>query len=182
MAIRDLSTLGLGELLGALLTSVVEAQQAATASTIEFIEQIGLTEDGFRTVSIKYRKLDENQQPADFVLEVPLLAMVPIPTLQVRQAKMSFRYDVTEATTVTPPATGAEPPPRIIDVPQLRPVVLKGVVNRSPVASSASSTSRETAGIDIEVTVESEALPAGLERILELTELTVSEPVPKEDG
>lgn len=188
MAIRDLSTLGLGELLGSLMSAVIQGQQAATASSLQFVEQVGFRagdegEDAverFRTVTLRYTKLDENQQPAEFVLEIPLLAMVAIPTLTVKQAKLSFKYDITEAATETPtePEEAAELPPRLSTLPEfaVRPVLLRGVVTRA-----VTSNTRETAGVDIEVTVESEPLPIGLERIIDLTELTVAEPAEEEE-
>lgn len=189
MAIRDLSTLGLGELLGSLMSAVIEGQQAATASSLQFVEQVGFRpgdegEDAverFRTVTLRYTKLDENQQPAEFVLEIPLLAMVAIPTLTVKQAKLSFKYDITEASAVTPtePEEAAEvPPTRLSTLPEftVQPVLLRGVVTRS-----VTSNTRETAGVDIEVTVESQPLPIGLERIVDLTELTVAEPAEEEE-
>ncbi|MFF0066649.1 DUF2589 domain-containing protein [Streptomyces sp. NPDC005279] len=182
MPIRDVSTLGLDELLGALLSAVIGGQREATAGTLALVEQIGLLRDAegherFRTVTIRYTKLDENQQPAEFALEVPLLAMVAIPTLTVREAKISFTYDVTQ-TAVERPAEqirGARAAvPRALTGAELRPVVLKGFVPRARTVSS--SETRETAGINIEVTVESVPLPVGLERLLDLTELTVSRP------
>jgi hypothetical protein len=95
MAVRDLKAVALGDLLGSLLSAIVEGQTAATASSLAFVREFGLEPDGdepdrFRTVPIRYTKLNENQQPAEFVLDVPLLAMVHIPTLTVKQAKIAF--------------------------------------------------------------------------------------------
>lgn len=178
MAIRDIHAVGLGDLLGSLMSAVVEGQRQATGSALEFVEQIGLTgegegSEGFRTVAIRYTKLDENQEPAEFVLEVPLLAMVNIPTLTVKQAKIAFRYDVlTTETTSAPdiPTTGP------LGMPTIRPVGLVGYVPTRPVTGQT----RATTGVDVEVTMQSEPLPVGLERILELTELAVSRQVTEE--
>ena len=184
MPIRDVSALGLGELLGSLLSAVVEGQTAATASSLDFVERVGLSEDpanpGFRTVPIRYTKLDENQQPAEFVLEVPMLALVNIPTLTVKEAKIAFAYDVVTVTTESEepapePAPATEPTLSWAGMVQpVRPVSLVGYVPRR---SSRSSNSTETTGIDVEVTVQSQSLPLGLERLLELTELAQSRPV-----
>jgi hypothetical protein len=188
MPIRDVSALGLGELLGSLMNAVVEGQTAATASSLDFVERLGLSQDpespGFRTVPIRYTKLDENQQPAEFVLDLPLLALVNIPTLAVKEAKISFSYDVV---TVTREDEGdpADPTPSLAPgalpwagtVQPVRPVSLVGYVPRR---GSTSRNSTETTGIDVEVTIETQALPLGLERILELTELATSHPVTEE--
>jgi hypothetical protein len=179
MPVRDLSTLQLGQLLGALLSAVIEGQREATASSLAFVEDVGLAHDDeghehFRTVTIRYTKLDENQQPAEFTLEVPLLAMVAIPTLVVRTAKISFSYDVTE-TSQAPPDDESSPRVGALGGIVARPVILKGTVR-----PRVTQDTRETAGVNVEVTVESEPLPLGLGRLLELTEFTVSRPAKDE--
>lgn len=185
MPVRDLSALGLGELLGAVLTAVVDAQRDATASSLAFVKDVGLLSepDGserFRTVTLKYTKLDENREPASFTLEVPLLAMVAIPTLAVRSATVSFTYDVTESSVVEP--AGADEralmPSRLGGL-GVQPVVLKGFVQRP---TTTRTTTNEVSGLRIEVTVESEPLPDGLIRILELTDRTSSVPAPPADA
>jgi hypothetical protein len=182
LPIRDLATLGFGELLGALLSAVVEGQRQATASSLAFVEEVGFTRDEegkeqFRTVAIRYTKLDENQNPASFALEVPLLAMVAIPTLAVRRAKVAFTYDVTETSVETPEDDGRSRRATLGGViPQ--PVVLKGFVPRR---RTTRTDTRESAGLNVEVTVETEPLPEGLARLLTLTELTVSQPVESEE-
>jgi hypothetical protein len=180
--IRDLSTLGLGQLLGALLSAIVEGQREATGSSLAFVEQVGLVQgtdndERFRTVTIRYTKLDENQNPAEFTLEVPLLAMVAIPTLSVQNAKISFTYNVTETSIEQPAEEGvAQPRARMLGGQMERPVLLKGFVQpRRPAGDP-----RESAGVNVEVTLESVPLPIGLERLLELTEFTVSKSAEEE--
>lgn len=172
MPIRDLSTLEFGQLLGSLLSAIVTGQNDATAASLAQLEQIGLVHDNgderFRTVTFRYTKLDENQNPAEFTLEIPLLAMVAIPTLVVRNAKVSFSYDVTDSV-VTEPDTRAATP-RLLGDLVAKPVRLRGVVH----PQRGTQRTQETAGIDVEVVVESAPLPLGLERLVELTELTVS--------
>jgi hypothetical protein len=180
--IRDLSTLGLGQLLGALLSAIVEGQREATGSSLAFVEQVGLVQDAdsderFRTVTIRYTKLDENQNPAEFTLEVPLLAMVAIPTLVVKNAKISFTYSVTETSIEEPSEESLKQPrARALGGELGRPVLLKGFVQQRRPAGDP----RETAGVDVEVSLESVPLPIGLERLLELTEFTVSRPAKEE--
>lgn len=60
----------------------------------------------------------------------------------------------------------------------LRPVSLVGYVPRRT-TSTRDSTART--GIDVEVTVETQPLPLGLERLLELTELAQSHQVVPEE-
>ena len=191
MPVTDVSALGLGELLGSLLTAIVDGQTAATGSSLDFVEQIGLSGDpahpGFKTVAIRYTKLDENQEPAEFELEIPVLALVNIPTLTVKQAKISFTYDVVTTTHETDDGPGGPGVPvesvrplagALETVRPLRPVSLVGYVPRRT-TSTRDSTART--GIDVEVTVETQPLPLGLERLLELTELAQSHQVVPEE-
>lgn len=177
MPVTDVSALGLGELIGSLLSALVEGQTAATASSLDFVEQIGLSEDpahpGFKTVTIRYTKLDENQEPAEFELELPMLALVNIPALTVKQAKISFSYDVVTTTHESPSEETPDESvrPLVGVVAPVRPVSLVGYVPRR---TSTTRDSSEKTGIDVEVTVESQSLPLGLERLLELTELAQS--------
>lgn len=183
MAVHDLKAVGLGDLLGSLLSAVVEGQHAATASSLAFVREYCLDQDGeaadrFKTVRIQYTKLDENQEPAEFVLDVPLLAMVHIPTLTVKQAKIAFKYDVLTTTQTT--EDGETAPATLPRLVPISPVTLVGYVRSS--TRSSSSQTRETTGVDVEVTVESQPLPLGLERILDLTELAVSRQVTTEES
>jgi len=93
----------------------------------------------------------------------------------VRTAKISFSYDVTE-TSQAPSDDQSSPRVRALDGIMARPVILKGIVQRPSVTQNT----RETAGVNVEVTVESEPLPLGLGRLLELTEFTVSRPAKDE--
>ena len=180
MPVTDISALGLGELIGSLLTAIVEGQAAATGSALDFVEQIGLSGDpahpGFKTVTIRYSKLDENQEPAEFELELPVLALVNVPTLTVKEAKLAFSYDVVTTTRETTGTGGDEESvrPLVGIVQPVRPVSLIGYVPRR---TTSTRDSNERTGLNVEVTVESQDLPLGLERLLELTELAQSRPV-----
>src|SRR5215210_2435139 len=101
MPIRRLKALELADLLGSLLGSVILAQADAARATVAFVEEVefetSLAGERLRTVSVRYRKKDEAGDPADFEVEVPLLAMVNVPSLVVKQAKLTFAYDVVTA-------------------------------------------------------------------------------------
>jgi hypothetical protein len=84
MTVAAVEALELSQLLGSLLASVVEAQAASARATVDFVESVGFEPgtDGerMRTVRLRYRKKDENGIPADFEVEVPLLALVNVPS------------------------------------------------------------------------------------------------------
>lgn len=221
VAIQDVHKLGLGDLLGSLLAAVIDAHQHSIQSSLDFVKQVGfITEDGqerLRTVTIRHTKLDENQQPAEFTLEMPLLAMVNIPTLGVKTANVSFSYDILETVplpapqpTPTPaplpspapapsptpsPAPKPEPLPSPFPTPEplpteirltstidrplladlaITPVELRGIIRRTP-SNLPANAAGPPRSLDVNVTLEREPTPLGIERLLDLAELAMTE-------
>ena len=180
MPIRRAEALELAEVLGSLLGSVVSAQAQSARATVAFIEDVGFetaeTGDRLRTVTIRYRKKDETGTPADFEVEVPLLALVNVPALVVKQAKLTFSYDVVTAARTEPPETDAGPLAGTLPVARLT-----GFVRRAPGAETG-ATERQTTAIDLDVTLEQQTLPAGVERLFDLAELGITEAAVPTDG
>lgn len=179
MSVASVEALELGELLGSLLASVVEAQAASARATVDFVESVGFEEheDGerLRTVRLRYRKKDENDVPAEFEVEVPLLALVNVPSLAVKNARLSFSYDVLTAVSETA-ATRALPL-----ATRLVPAKLTGLIRPAKTAPETGST-RRTTSIDLEVTLEQQEMPIGVERLFDLAELGISERKTAESG
>src|SRR6266540_3521103 len=128
MTVAAVEALELSQLLGSLLASVVEAQAASARATVDFVESVGFEPgtDGerMRTVRLRYRKKDENSIPADFEVEVPLLALVNVPSLAVKQARLTFSYQVVRnrgGSTARPRRAAARDPARTGDAHRLPP-------------------------------------------------------------
>lgn len=172
MPLRRVEALELAELLGSLLGSVVSAQAQAAQATVAFVEDVGFEAQAggpsqLRTVTLRFRKKDETGEPADFEVEVPLLAMVNVPALAVKQAKLAFSYDV--VTAQRGDGDGAGPLG-----PKLQLATLTGFVRRRP-APGSEPPERRTTAIDLDVTLEQQAIPVGVERLFDLAELGITE-------
>lgn len=187
MAVKRLEALELGELLGSLMGSVVDAQARSARTTVEFIDTVGFEKsDGetrMRTVRMRYRKRDENGEPQDFEIEVPLLALVNVPSLAVSEAKLAFSYDVVTAHTGSTsddqegdgPSSGSVLKQRF---KALRPAKLRGFVRRTPTKTTNNSSNhaeRSTTSIDLDVTLAQQEVPIGVERLFDLAELGITE-------
>jgi len=173
MTVAAVEALELSQLLGSLLASVVEAQAASARATVDFVESVGFEPgtDGerMRTVRLRYRKKDENSIPADFEVEVPLLALVNVPSLAVKQARLTFSYQVVRATAVE-----AQPAPAALPLAtRLAPATLTGFLRPPP--SPTPAPSRSTTSVDLDVTLEQQELPIGVERLFDLAELGMLE-------
>lgn len=174
MTIRRLEALELSDFLGSLLGSVVDAQARSARATVAFIDEVGFetTPDGdrMRTVTIRYSKKDENDEPTEFEATVPLLSLVNIPSLAVREAKLSFSYDVVVS------ASGSEsasPGTGIGSVAVSKLALIKGYARRT--SPGADTSSKRTSSIDLDVTLEQLEVPIGVERLFDLAELGITE-------
>jgi hypothetical protein len=176
MSVSSVEALELGQILGALLASIVDAQAHSARATVEFVEDIGfettVTGEKLRVVTMRYKKKDENGQAAEFEVDVPLLAMVNVPSLAVKTAQLTFSYDVVTAVTTEPPPAqpNAPPPLGVVRVPI---AAITGFVRRPPATSK--ETERRTTAIDLSVTLEQQEMPVGIERLFDLAELGLIE-------
>lgn len=187
--IRDLRSLRLFEILGAPMIAIVQAEAQAAQATAEYIESIGFETtkgaDGkeverLRTAKFRYSKLDANDEPAEFEIEVPLLAMVPIPGVQVKSAKVSLSVRVTDAAEEDSASGGARPPASggTTGRPDfLRPKLLQLRGGIAPRQSGGGQQASRPGSYELDVEIEIERTPIapGLEKILNMLEQGAAE-------
>ena len=97
VATNALQSLPFGTLIGSPLTACIDAQAKAAQSSWEFIRDVGLTdsEDGGKKaiyVSFEYRKDGRSA-----TLCLPLLTIVPIPYLAIREIDIAFKARISAA-------------------------------------------------------------------------------------
>jgi hypothetical protein len=176
MVIRQIAAVELGDFLGSLLQSIIDAQQQSSRASIEFIEAVGLetvqeggsTVTKLRTVKLRFRKRNENGDMSEFEAEVPLLALVNAPSLAVSEATMKFSYEVVATQQVRPEA---DRPAWTTHSPALQ---IKGLIRSRPAAQESSET-RSSFGVDVQVVVKQQGTPIGVERLFDLAELGIAE-------
>ena len=180
-----------GEILGGLMGAVIDAQAQAARATIDFIEDVGTIEGSIdadvihelRNISFNYMKKDENGETAKYTLELPLLSLVEISAINIKTAKFSFYYDVTDiedreieekATNVSPTSSGdgveLKAARKWLEVK--KPVNVVGRVNKE---TNTTSHIEKNAGIKVDVEFEKSSLPVGLDRVLDMLELSATE-------
>lgn len=88
------------QLIGAPLTAACDAQLQLARSTAGFIQQVGVDEHGkVRTAAFLYQQGAAEAEKQDMRVEVPLLAMVPIPNLQIDEVGLTFDMEVRQSET-----------------------------------------------------------------------------------
>jgi hypothetical protein len=99
----DRSARSLYELIGAPLMALVDAESQAAKATANFIKEMGFTvtraetedtdpEDfgDLKMVTFRSQKRGADGKPQSFKVEVPLLSLLPIPALQIKDAELEF--------------------------------------------------------------------------------------------
>jgi Protein of unknown function (DUF2589) len=187
-------SLKLGELLGSTLVAVIEADALAAKATLEYIETVGFSSppEGdeettgattaagrLRMAQFQYSKRDETNQVADFVAEVPILSLVPIPALQVQNATFSFALKIDDITKTSDDVAPGGTDPQLRPTPKLLPFIRPAetqIVAR-PAAASGQKTQevKSTHHIEVQVTMAQADVTVGMERIFNLLDQAIQD-------
>lgn len=103
MAIGDqFSGLDMKNLIGAPLGAAADASVQLAHSTADFINTVGFDKNGkTRTAVFKFNQIEKNEDGSlenqEMSVDVPLLAIVPIPNLQVDEANILFDMEVKQS-------------------------------------------------------------------------------------
>lgn len=176
MAIGDqFSGLDMGNLIGGPLRAAADASMQLADSTASFINKVGFDEKGnTRKASFQFEKKSYNEDGTtnqdEMKIDVPMLAIVPIPNLQVDEVNILFDMEVKEseksekATDLSAAASGS---------------INLGIakVNISGSVSSHSSNTRSTdnsAKYHVDVRATNHGTPEGLARVLDMMAASVS--------
>jgi len=94
--------LKMDQLIGGPLSAAADASLALANSTATFIKKIGFTPNGdLQTAAFKYQKRSVNEDGTsnldEMMVDIPLLAIVPIPNLQIDEVNILFDMEVKES-------------------------------------------------------------------------------------
>lgn len=176
MAIGDqFSGLDMQNLIGGPLRAAADASMQLADSTANFINKVGFDENGnTRKASFQFEKKSFNEDGTtnedEMKIDVPMLAIVPIPNLQVDEVNILFDMEVKEseksesATDLSASASGS---------------INFGIakVNISGSVSSHSSNTRSSdnsAKYHVDVRATNHGTPEGLARVLDMMAASVS--------
>ena len=187
-------SLDLHELIGATLISIVRADTEAAKATLDFIKTVGFIpseaeeetaevdqttiEAGqLRMAEFRYQKLDENNETSQFVASVPILSLVPIPGLQIKEAKLAFSAKISdiipESRQSRAKTTEAAAETSKLLLRRIKPVSHR--ILAQPVAASGTK-NQEVKGafhLDLEVSLQQADTPLGVEKILVLMDQAI---------
>jgi hypothetical protein len=188
--VKDIRSLPLGEIIGAPLAAVVQAQTQAARATVEFIEKVGFIADEkraseldigkLRMAEFRYQKANENGVAADFTARVPVLSLVPIPGIQVKSARISFVAKINDA--VSEKSDNAQQQRRAkggeTTASWLRPNLTSLRGSLAPAAQTNPKSGQAVRGsgeLKVEIELEQMPLAPGLEKLLNLMEQAIGD-------
>ncbi|MCD7969066.1 MAG: DUF2589 domain-containing protein [Alistipes sp.] len=96
----------LEQLIAAPLVATLKADTMMTASYVEFLREVAFESDGsgnlgkLRTFSFKYEQNDRDGKGFKSV-QVPVISLIPIPLLQIKEAKFDFDIRILDSVTET---------------------------------------------------------------------------------
>jgi hypothetical protein len=183
--VRSLRAVELYELLSAPLTAMIQADALAARATLDFIQAAGfiapeagekpagegLPAGRLRMAEFRYKKLDENNQLAEFVAAVPVLSLVPIPSLQIKQAKVKLAAKITDVVEQKPPP-GAAPAER---VPLLAARPLRVMARPAAASGARGQEVRASYDLEIEISLAQADVALGMEKILALMDRAIQD-------
>lgn len=188
-SIYGIRSLQLFELLSAPLVAMVQADAQAARATLEFIQAVGLvepkegTEAGegdtqagrLRMAQIRYQKLDENNQVTEFVASIPLLSLVPIPSLQIKDAKVALTAKITDVgeEKAAPAAAPVVASTSLATSLKARPLR----VLAKPVSASGAKNQevRGSYDLEVEISLGQADVPMGMERVFQLMDQAIQD-------
>jgi len=187
------------QLIGAPLYALVEAETYAAEATAQFIERVGFRRPAgqendrppedfgeLRKVTFYQERRGPDAEPATYKVEVPLLSILPIPALQIKDAELEFAVKVIETIasqgsprpSETPDEPSKEKPAeegqRSKLVPTPPRVDLMTQMGRSRPSGPGVQRSQLDMQVYVKIRVEQADVPAGLSRLFNLMEESIS--------
>lgn len=178
VALGNLSNLPVGQLIAAPLKAAIEAQAIAADTTIKFIKEVGFSEDPLTgaleitTVTFSYQGPSGEKS----ILTVPILAIVPIPYLEIQTVDIDFKAKITASGSSSESRTASQTASGTASAS----ASFRGGAFRANLAMSGSVSSKKDSTstrdskysveycYDIRVHAAQPGLPAGLSKVLSI--------------
>ena len=176
MAIAEqFAGLQMDQLIGGPLSAAADASIQLANSTAAFINQVGFERNGkVRTVAFSYQRRSMNEDGTsnldDMKVDVPMLAIVPIPNLQVDEVNILFDMEVKQS----------EKSEKTMDLGanltgSLNLGIFKVNVTGSVSAHSSNTRSSDnSAKYHVDVRASNHGMPEGLARVLDMMAVNIS--------
>lgn len=172
---EQFSGLDMKNLIGGPLTAAADASILLAQSTADFITQVGFDKESkTRTVQFKFTKQepdpDGNVSNNEMGVDVPLLAIVPIPNLQIDEVNVLFDMEVKQSERSESALDMGATLEGSLSIGPVK-VSIKGSVSSH---SSNTRSSDNSAKYHVDVRATNHGIPEGLARVLDMMAANVA--------
>ena len=148
----------IADLIGAPMAAVVQAEAIAARATADFIKEVGFTDSGdtnspdfgsVRNISFTYNRANPDGSTEEASITVPLLTIIPIPSLRVAEAEIEFDLALTQPDINTTGGSSAASGNQLFDLKnQLR---MKGILAKKQHPNSPPTTTSANMSVKIKL-------------------------------
>ncbi|MDN3205033.1 DUF2589 domain-containing protein [Algoriphagus sediminis] len=166
----------ISDLLGAPMAAVVQAEAIAAKATAEFIQEVGFSksevnEDGnfgtVRNVTFSYNRIEADGQTRMTNISVPLLTVIPIPSLKVAEAEIEFDLALSQPNSSTEGGESSSGKDR--RSPFLsRSLRLKAIIGKKAQEGKANTTNSATANMNVKIRLAQAEPTIGMVQLLNI--------------
>lgn len=177
VATSSLQSLPFGSIIGGPLVACVEAQAQAARTSWEFIQNVGLYTDGEekKTVNVSFQFIKDGHMAQ---VTVPLLTIVPIPYIAINSIDISFKANISAsaASTETENSSSAADVKTSVSGGCFW---ARGSMNASYSSKKDSSATKDSKysveyTMDVAVHAGQDSMPAGMAKVLEMLNNSIS--------
>ena len=161
VATSSLKSLPFGNIIGGPLVACVEAQAQAARTSWEFIQNVGLYTEGEekKTVNVSFQFIKDGHMAQ---ITVPLLTIVPIPYIAINSIDINFKANISASAASTETENWA-----------------RGSMNASYSSKKDSSATKDSKysveyTMDVAVHAGQDSMPAGMAKVLEMLNNSIS--------
>ena len=169
------SVLSLAQLIGAPIHALVDAEAQSAMATARFIRSVGFTGNGdgmgdlgeLQMARFKRRNRHADGSEDDVEVQIPLLSMLPIPALQIKDAELDYTVKIVQTEAL---------PQRQAEINQLMTAKRQGPTGEPPATLRATFAREQGADnrrsvdmlVKMKLRIEQADMPAGLAQLLAL--------------
>lgn len=169
------SVLSLAQLIGAPIHALVDAEAQSAMATARFIRAVGFTGDGegmgelgdLQMARFKRKRRGEDGREEEVEVQIPLLSMLPIPALQIKDAELDYTVKIVQTEALQQRQSEAN---------QLMTTKRRGPVGEPPATLRATFAREQRPGdrrsidmlVKMKLRIEQADMPGGLAQLLAL--------------
>jgi hypothetical protein len=164
----------ISDLLGAPMAAVVQAEAIAARATADFIKEVGFTKTTdavdpdfgtIKNISFSYNRQNADGTSQMASITVPLLTIVPIPTLRVAQAVIELDLAIKQPEETT---TGGGDSVSNKNFGVTQPLRLKALFAKKPTSSSPATGNSISGNMSVKITLEQAEPTIGMVQLLSI--------------